>query len=359
MTNTELLPFRALLPKPEVLQQDPEVLAGCRETFAELRATGVYQQLTEAALYLLCFRQTDGVLRYAIGGLLDVMGYNRPNGTGIRPHEATLVKRMKKHRKRILEFNGIIKPVLLTKPADEVLELAVLDLMASMESPYLRYQRWNGEVSLYTITDPLRQADLLAALKLHEGPLAVADGHHRIATTQGLAEEYGETFRWLPVMIMPAGCLGIDTFIRSVKGSDLENVAISDYFQMGAPLTDPTLPNRSGEWLLGWRGQVYPLRGNPTDSTLDAVWFDQTVLPALFGIRDSRTDARLRSTEAVDGIDTLRALMDAYPDHYHFYGVPLSMTDFFGCISREELLPPKSTYFFPRVPTGLIVKTFE
>lgn len=352
----KLTPFRASLPDPAKLSNDPNWLNDCRENYLELQATGGYVKSDKPSYYILCFRKPDAPLRYAIGGLVNVATYNQSDGEGIRPHEQTLTEKMVDHRNRILDYEAIIKPVLLTSDGGEEL-IEAMATACSLTDPVIAYHRWNGEVSLYTVDHPEQVTALSNLIQATTKKVAVADGHHRIATLQKLCKEKGQRYAQLPAMVMPETCLGIDTFIRSISLDSLATVDLERQFfvKLVTELTPPTDP---GEWLMAHQGKVFQLTRKNTGDQLDAVWFNNIVLPDLFQITDTRNDPRIKSVEALNGIDTFQELIIKKPKKYHFLGQPLTMDDFFGCIERQELLPPKSTYFYPRVPTGLVVYEF-
>lgn len=351
-----LIPFRATLPDPAKLSNDPDWLNDCRENYLDLQASSGYVKADKPSYYILCFRKPDAPLRYAIGGLVNVATYNQPDGAGIRPHEQTLTEKMVDHRNRILDYEAIIKPVLLTTDGGEEL-IEAIATVCSLNEPVIAYNRWNGEVSLYTVDNPEQVVKLGRLIQATTKKVAVADGHHRIATLQKLASEKGERYAQLPVMVMPENCLGIDTFIRSISLDSATVVDLERQFFV-KPVTELTPPTDPGEWLMAHQGNVFQLTRKSTDDQLDAIWFNNVVLPDLFQITDTRQDPRIKSVEALNGIDTFQELLIEKPEKYHFLGQPLTMADFFGCIERQELLPPKSTYFYPRVPTGLVVYEF-
>lgn len=351
-----LLPFRAALPDPVKLSEDAALLDECRENYLALQRDGGYVKAALPAYYILRFCHPSKPTRFAIGGLIDVATYNQADGRGIRPHEQTLTERMADHRARMLAYQAIIKPVLLTTNGGNEL-MKAMAAACEFTQPLVTYQRWNNEVSLFAIEDEGQIEQFGQLVTTDCQLLAVADGHHRVATMQLLARELGGQYGKFPVMIMPESCLGIDTFIRSVAPQTGAMAKLEVLFTVQAVQT-LTPPTHAGEWLLAFQGEFYQLTRKQKDGTLDAVWFNDVVLPELFSITDSRNDPRLKSVEAFNGLETFRELISAKPQHYHFFGQPLTMDDFFECIERKELLPPKSTYFYPRVPTGLVVYEF-
>ncbi len=355
----DFYPFKAVIPRPDRIAQSPNYFHKARENFDQLRAEGAYTSLATAGLYLLHIRLPDGRNCYGLCGLIDTQEYKRADGRGIRPHEATLVEQITAHRERMLEQAALIKPVLLTCSLIADFHHC-LPALCEEQPALLQYQRDGINITLYHLTAAAVITELCQAIARHPGLFAVADGHHRITTVQEAAKHYGEKYSRLPVVILPENSLGVDTFIRSISPAPQAPIrleALEAYFHI-QPLEAAQLPSKTGQWLLAHQGKFYHLEAKGKKAVPDAVWFNDEVLPGLFGILDSRNDPRIQSKEATQEVALLRRLTEREPLSWHFWGFPLPMSDFHHCIRNGQLLPPKSTYFFPRIPTGLLVYDF-
>lgn len=353
----DFFPFIALSPKPEEIAASPATYNKARENYEQLRAAGAYTAVSVPGFYLLHITLADGRHCYGLSGLINVSEYKRADGKGIRPHEATLVDQIAAHRERMLEQGAIIKPVLLTCAgiADFAFRLPAI---CQEETPLLHYIRDGTSIALYHIYEDDLMQELATAVARHPGLFAVADGHHRITTVQEALKTHGDRYAKLPVVIIPENTLGVDTFIRSISPStvlELEDIA---RFFIVEPIKQAELPKQEGQWLLAHQGLYYALSARGKGKEPDALWFNDQVLPKLFGISDSRSDPRIQSKEASGDITLIQKLMDQSPEAWHFWGFPLPMSAFYDCIRQGQLLPPKSTYFFPRIPTGLLIYDF-
>lgn len=362
LTNCELVsmdifPFVALTPRPDQIAKSQALYNKAREQYDQLRADGAYVKVSTPGLYLLKITLPDGRQCYGLSGLVNVSEYKRADGKGIRPHEATLVDSIQEHRERMMAQGALIKPVLLTCAG--IADFAYrLPAICQELTPLLHYFRDGISIEVYHISETALLEELSGAVAKHPGLFAVADGHHRISTVQEAAALYGDRYAQLPVVIIPENTLGVDTFIRSInpnKPIGLEDIAT--LFTV-APIEVAALPTKVGQWLLAHQGKYYLLSAREKGPEPDAVWFDAVVLRSLFGITDSRSDPRLQSKEASSDLALIQRLTERASEAWHFWGYPLPMSAFYDCIRQGQLLPPKSTYFFPRIPTGLLIYDF-
>lgn len=349
-----LRPFAALLPNASFLDENPEVLAGAKTHFPRLLAEGVYQPTKREYYYLLRISRADGTRRYGLAGLANAADYDRETGS-IRPHEKTLRAREAEQARHCRDTDHWIKPILLTCPSFPALESWMRTYCETHlpQISYLSETRTQTRVDLFVPAEP-------PPLALHcptgdiPAPVGVADGHHRIASARNLMEELPELGR-VPVVLIPADSLGIAAFIRSVCTSEVDVTALAPYFVITECTEAELLADlEPRNWYLRYGSRIYRLLARKPATITDPEWFDGVVLPQLFGIQDSTTDERLVTTPADRGGRSLLELPVA-ADEYHFLPPPVRHADFFAKLLRREVFPPKSTRFYPRIPSGLIV----
>ena len=284
---------------------------------------------------------------WGIGGLLPATDF--VDGS-ICPHEATLLPRLDRQREVVLRDRGALgKPVLLTLP--------------SLGSLHRQLEGAEGEPAVYTAsgqeyrlyprcgrTTPIELDDL--------GPVAIADGHHRAYTHAALAYEGVAGFDLIPVVLIGGEDLSIGTFLRVIATDESPTTLLaklSDQFHI-TPLLTPVPVREPGTWLYSYRGRHAHLRRKDSFAdTTDPAWLYTSVLPAVFGIEDVRTDPRIVSIVPPPLLEgTYR-----FPPQFHtkalLLGHPISKQRFFTEVEAGCLLPPKSTYFSPRLPSGLLV----
>jgi len=80
------------------------------------------------------------------------------------------------------------------------------------------------------------------------------------------------------------------------------------------------------------------------------------ILDELLGIKDFRTDQRIQYLPDTEGIEGLELAVLKNPNHVGFYLHPISIEDLMTVVNQQFLLPPKSTFFEPRMKNGLVVR---
>jgi len=280
----------------------------------------------------------------------------------IRPHEKTLVSRLKRQENIVLADGGALgKPILLTVPSLKNW-WATVDQTHGIGSSCLTFcgQHNDYDLRVYTSTvmgeEGYRMVDSPLSLTM-PGPLVIADGHHRAETHARLSARGVSNCDFIPVCIVGGDELRIGTFTREVTDdTSIEELLLrlSDFFIY--ELLDGKLqPSCEGQWLLVRNGACYRLtRKASRNNSLDVAWLDQIVLPRVFGITDTRADERITFSPTPEPKDNYLDF-EAAPNTTYLCGFPLPMNSFFTEVSAGRCLPPKSTRFEPRVPSGLVV----
>lgn len=280
----------------------------------------------------------------------------------VRPHEETLLARLKRQEDVVLADGGALgKPVLLTS-ASLKSWWAEADLTHKRGVECLTFAGQHNDYHLRTYTNSVPGDDgsvhPSSPLDLSRlGQLAIADGHHRAETHARLSARGVGACDFIPVCIIGGDELTIGVFTRVIA----DKTELSDLLPRLAEFFDYKLlegqaaPQQEGEWLLVRNGINYRLtRKTLVEGGIDNEWLDQTVLPAVFGITDTRADERITFAPTPHPENGLLALKTA-PETTYLCGFPLSVASFFREVEAYRCLPPKSTMFEPRVPSGLVV----
>ncbi len=338
-----LLPFPQFYhPAPGTLEQLPVTRHGIRRL-----SPFPFRPTAGPAFPTLTIRNGEtGRSVHGICGLLPARCFT--DGT-VLPHERTLTSRLDRQERLISADGGALgKPVLLTVPGPS----PVAGFADTDEDQVIFY----GENHIYRLQSHAASADQYLEIA---GPLVIADGHHRAYTHARLAADGREDCRYIPVVVAGADELVIGTFMRLIDGGGLSPDTLVQRLQRHGrvtPLTAAEPAKSPGHWLLAYRGDTYRL-SRPANSGpgTDAGWMNQVVLPEVFGITDTRTDPRIASVDPPPVVDG-KAFFD--PLEYHkikLLGFPLPRERFFSEVEAGRTLPPKSTRFEPRVPSGLLV----
>jgi uncharacterized protein (DUF1015 family) len=194
--------------------------------------------------------------------------------------------------------------------------------------------------------------------------LYIADGHHRMAAAQRLYEKNKEN-RYILTAIFADSALNIWDYNRVVEGIG-ENTPLGFIAKLSKlcilePVAKATKPRHKhefaicieGEWLLAaWRKEVLAEYSDLKD-LLDVSILDEKILKNMLGITDIRTDFRVSYWEGVKGLDVL-SVRGRTPS-VGFALFPADIGELMRIAEANGTMPPKSTWFEPRIKNGFIV----
>lgn len=204
--------------------------------------------------------------------------------------------------------------------------------------------------------------------------LYIADGHHRIESAKlarntlraSNAHHTGaEDYNFVVAGVFPAEDLQILAYNRVVK--DLNGLSEEEFFQkIGTSFivseTDRKTPSEHGEFCMYINGKWYKLRFNvqffrepdPIER-LDVSILQDYLLAPILGIDDPRTNRRIGFIGGARGTDELEKVVDEGVAKLAFSLFPTTMDDLFAVSDMGEIMPPKSTWFEPKLKDGLLV----
>jgi uncharacterized protein (DUF1015 family) len=286
----------------------------------------------------------------------------------IRKHERT---RQAKEDDR-LRLNTALQAhpglVFLTVRDDQ--RLAELLDTAARDTPFFDFVADDGvRHTAWRVTDTAPWVDVLAAV-----PTAyVADGHHRSASAWRLGKACAqanpqhsgeEAYNWFPAVIFPASQLRILPYNRLV--SDLRGrtvaeflAAVEEQVSLLEPHAEP-VPDRPGRVSMFIDGQWYGLQleaartAGPVDR-LDVQLLQDQVLRPLLGIDDPRTDDRIDFVGGIRGTAALEEAVRRGDAAVAFSLYPVTVEQLMDIADADEIMPPKSTWFEPKLRSGLFI----
>jgi uncharacterized protein (DUF1015 family) len=204
--------------------------------------------------------------------------------------------------------------------------------------------------------------------------LYIADGHHRIESAnlarkkrcEDNPEHSGaEDYNFVVAGMFPSEDLQILAYNRVVK--DLNGLSEEEFFQkIGEKFivteTDRKAPAEHGEFCMYMNGKWYNLRfsvqffrePDPIER-LDVSILQDYILEPILGIDDPRTNKRIGFVGGARGTDELEKVVDAGTAKLAFSLFPTTMDDLFAVSDMNEIMPPKSTWFEPKLKDGLLV----
>ncbi|ROR29734.1 DUF1015 domain-containing protein [Inmirania thermothiophila] len=289
----------------------------------------------------------------------------------VRRHEHTRPDKEADRARQIDVLDAQTGPVLLAHRGSGALQALVAEVAAAppevdVVAPHdgVRHQIW-------PVADPARVAALEAALDALDA-LYIADGHHRSAAAARVAAErrrrHGDDpeapwARFLGV-IFPAAQMRIldyNRVVRDLAGHTPEGFLEALRRRMRVePAERPVAPERPATFGMYLDGRWYRLALDPSRlpedpvRRLDVSLLSEHVLEPLLGIRDPRRDARIDFVGGVRGLAELERRVDAGEMAVAFSMHPTPMEALMAVADRGEVMPPKSTWFEPKLADGLV-----
>jgi uncharacterized protein (DUF1015 family) len=350
---------------PDTDPYDARVYAQGRAALEAFLADGTLVRDDQPALYLYRLVM-DGRQQVGIVGCVHVDDYERDL---IRKHEKTRKDKEDDRTRHVLTLNAHAEPVFLAyRPVEAVDGLVAQSIQAT---PLYDFTAPDGvRHSLWKVAPAESLVRAFAAV-----PLAyVADGHHRSASAWRAGKERRaanpahtgeEEYNWFLAVLFPSDQLRILPYNRLVK--DLNGLTPEEFRSRLAalgrvePTSDPVPPvaGSFGVYLPGgWlRVTIDPatIEGRDPIGSLDVSLLQARVLTPMLGVGDPRTDKRIDFVGGIRGTGELERRVDSGEMAVGFSLHPTTMDQLLAVSDAGEIMPPKSTWFEPKLRSGLLV----
>ena len=352
---------------PETDPYAPEVYAKARENLERMIAEGVIRQDPAPAFYVYRLTMGDHV-QTGLVAAASVAAYDEGR---IKKHEFTRPVKEDDRVRQIDALNTQTGPVFLVYRATRAIddELARVtrqpaDCVAELSG--VKHEIWvldEPEV----ITRLTRAFDEL-------GILYVADGHHRSAAAsrvcaQRKAANPGhtgeESYNYFLSVVFPHDQMQIldyNRVVRDLNGLDLDAFRgrVAERFLIEA-ISGPEKPSGAGRFAMYLPGQWYRLVLNPEYlpgddpvARLDVSLLANNLIEPVLGISDPRRDERIDFVGGIRGLEELQRRVDSGDWAVAFALHPTAMEDLMAVADAGEVMPPKSTWFEPKLADGLV-----
>jgi len=373
--NNEMSLYHIIKPEIDFEQgtseYDPRVYEKAAENFKAFQEKGWLVQDDKEQYYI--YAQTmNSKTQYGlvVGAYVD----DYLNGV-IKKHELTRRDKEEDRMKHVRVNNANIEPVFFAYPDNDVLNTLIMryasthpeyDFVAPIDG--FRHQFW-------VISD---QADIEAITKefAKMPSLYIADGHHRSAAAALVGAEKAkqnphhtgkEEYNYFMAVCFPASQLTILDYNRVVK--DLNGMTSEEFlnalhndFEVECKGTEPYRPAQLHEFSLYLDGKWYSLiakKGTYNDADpigiLDVDISSRLILDKLLGIKDLRSDKRIDFVGGLRGLEELKRRVDSGEMKMALALYPVSMKQIMDIADSGKIMPPKATWFEPKLRSGLII----
>jgi uncharacterized protein (DUF1015 family) len=344
---------------PETDVHAPEVYARGRENFQKLVHDGTLQLEEQPCFYL--YRQVMG--SHVQTGLVAAASCEEYQRGIIRKHELTRVDKENDRVQHIETLNAQTSPVFLTYPATRALDRFIEEKTAG--KPEIDFTARDGVRHVSWTIRGLHDIRFVETQFARIPNLYIADGHHRSAAAARVyhsRQGTGESGRFLAV-IFPHNQMQVLPYNRVLK--DLNNWTPDQLLEVLRKVftvnsEGAAAPVREHELGLYFAGKWHALTFRPDflekgDSKvlLDVALLQKHVLEPIFGIDDPRTNQRIHFVGGIRGTAELEKLVDSGEFACAFSMFPMSVKTLMAISDAGGVLPPKSTWFEPKLRDGM------
>ncbi len=353
----------------DVSPYDPRVYARARETLDRFVAEGTLVREADPSVYL--YRQVmAGRTQVGIVACVHVDDYERDL---IRKHEKTRPDKEDDRTRHVRTLNANAEPVFLMYRDQSPIDALVAG--ALRETPLFDFTAADGvRQTVWRAPDPRPLLEAFAAV-----PRAyVADGHHRSASAWRAGKELraanpshtgNEEYNWFLAVLFPASQLRIMPYNRLVRDLHGQTPAqlLARLGALGAiaPAAAPAPPG-PGAFCFYLDGSWYLLQLDPGGidrrdpiASLDVALLQDRVLEPILGIGDPRTDRRIDFVGGIRGTDELERRVDSGEMALAVSLAPTTIAQLLAVADAGRMMPPKSTWFEPKLLSGLFVHMLD
>jgi len=335
------------------------------ENFQRLIETCPLQKDQEPSIYL--YRLIMG--EHEQVGVVACCSVDEYEADVIRRHERTRPDKEDDRTRHMITLRAQTGPVFLTYRARRDVDVMVMEV--TMTQAIFDFQADDGiQHTIWRVPDPVRFVQTFREIQ----SLYIADGHHRAASA-GRAraqlrarnpEHNGdEDYNFFLTVIFPDDQVQILPYNRVVKDlNEMNPTEFIDKLALSFVVTEngePT-PSERGRWSMYLKGKWYDLHlrevlpgSSSIVDSLDVSVLQERLLEPILGIKDVRTDKRIDFVGGMRGTPELERLVNEGAAAVAFSLYATTMEDLLRVSDAGEIMPPKSTWFEPKLRDGLLI----
>lgn len=366
--------------KPEIDFPDgynvyaPEIYEKGKANFEKMKADGVFKQDATDCYYI--YSQTmNGRTQYGIVGCAAVDDYMNDV---IKKHELTRPDKEEDRKNHVRVGNMNAEPVFFAYPNVPALDAIVSEVVKAKPEYDIITDDGIGH-TFWVISD----AGTVQQITDHFAKIPatyVADGHHRTAAAALVGKERRdknpnhngtEEYNFFLAVHFPDNQLHIMDYNRVIK--DLNNMSadelitkLGEHFTIEKKGASEYRPAKLHEFSMYLDGNWYALTANPGTyndndpiGVLDVTILSERVLAPLFNITDLRKDKRIEFVGGLRGLGELKRRVDSGEMKVAFALYPVTMKQLIDIADTGKIMPPKTTWFEPKLRSGLVIHELD
>ena len=295
----------------------------------------------------------------------------------IKKHELTRKDKEEDRMKHVRITNANVEPVFFAYPAVDEIDAIVNNIVRHEAPEYDFIAKEDGfGHRFWVINDKATIARLVELFATKVPAMYIADGHHRSAAAALVGQEKKEhnpahtgkeEYNFFMTVIFPDNQLKIIDYNRVVK--DLNGLSKEDFLkaltkafvveEMGTEIYKPAKLHEFSMYLDGKWYKMTAKEGTYDDKdpigVLDVKILSDHALDAVLGIKDLRTDKRIDFVGGIRGLGELKRRVDNGEMKVAFALYPVSMQQIIDIADSGNIMPPKTTWFEPKLRSGLVI----
>lgn len=358
---------------PDVDAYDDVVYETARENLDSLLNGGILFQESRPCFYI--YRQKAGEHeQYGIVAGVSVEEYESDH---IKKHELTMAEKEADRIRHIAAVNAHTGPILITYMAEDSIDRMVGKIVNTR--PEYDFTADDGISHTVWVIDDEKDSGMLKRAFLRIDSLYIADGHHRAASAAAVAvmrkaenpnHRGDEEYNYMMAVLFPHNQLKIMDYNRVVKDlnglSEEEIISkVGEKFLVFSGFKDKS-PRQFHEFgmYLGGRWHRLEAKDGSYDKDdivgiLDVSMLQNNLLKPVLGIDDPTSDGRIEFVGGAAGTGKLEELVDSGEFAVAFSLYPPTLSQMMGIADAGKIMPPKSTWFEPKLRSGIFVHLLE
>ena len=363
--------------EPGIKDTDPEVYLQVVKNYNAFKDYGWLVQDQEEKLYIYAqsMNPTDANAKWQYGIVACAYSEDYVNKV-IKKHELTRKDKEEDRMRHVRITNANVEPVFFAYPAIARIDEIVASFTAT-KPIYDFVAKEDGFGHRFWVIDDRKLIDELVEIFDKQVPaMYIADGHHRSAAAALVGQEKKEhnpahtgkeEYNYFMTVIFPDNQLNVIDYNRVVK--DLNGLtkeqflnALNDAYtieDMGTEIYTPAKLHEHSMYLDGHWYKMTAKAGKYDDNdpigVLDVKILSDHVLDKILGIKDLRTDKRIDFVGGIRGLGELKRRVDNGEMKVAFALYPVSMKQIIDIADTGNIMPPKTTWFEPKLRSGLVI----
>ncbi len=366
-------PFRAIYPNLDYVTSNDSFFGSVKEDYPEYAQSGFFKRSDFPAIYIYQIRNTERVYT----GIISATRIEDYLRGAIKKHEFTIAAKEQRQLQLLLRRKAIVKPILLTYPdVPEINDLT--QFIIEKEKPVfdIAFEEEQTHHLIWAVTNHELSYLFQDLFDRHVPHAFIADGHHRTSTNALLYEraktpEQKEKYNSLLSAFFPASQIDIYDFNRVVELDDTFSMAhfmarLSRIVNI-EPIEGPRKPrgkfevimhlNKTEWYSLTWKTSILE-QYKENEVLLDCALLEDWVLKDILKLENVKENAQITYVAGPKGLEAIQKRVQKNDKAIGFCLYPVQFEEMITLVSQDKMLPPKSTWFEPRMKNGLVVLEF-